>query len=456
MSTPAPGRAPDLRGRRQLEDRGRELQRVLPLPAGPPAAQQADARTTWARTSSPTGRGRAAGWSSPTGCETMSIDGKRNGRPLLYARDEAEARRIFYYILWPNLIVSVHPDYVLTHQAWPDGPNRSTVHCDLYVEAADLGTVDVSGRGGVLGHHEPGGLPRRRDAAAGHALAQLDGGALLEPGGLGPRLRPDGRRPLRDGRRSHGPRLADRGRGGRGEAPARPGEGGRRVGPSLGRRAAQATRRRGQKTPKLLFAIVQSSDAERAGYRLRTPAAPDPQARPQPLSSAEPASRRAAEDRAVGGLIVALPLTSGPVAFFLALDYGAAFAAEAVVGSLGGLVAIVAVQPRLCGRRRRGSGRAPGLVAAALRLRRRRARRPAAPRDVDLARARAGRFRPWRPACACCRAKWRAPRRRTTRGGTCRPAWRSPPGSSWGSPRSRRASARRRAGWSPRSPCTWR
>jgi Rieske 2Fe-2S family protein len=78
-------------------------------------------------------------------CETMSIDGTRSGRPLLYARDEVEARRIYYYILWPNLIVSVHPDYVLTHQAWPDGPNRSTVHCDLYVEAADLGRVDVSG-----------------------------------------------------------------------------------------------------------------------------------------------------------------------------------------------------------------------------------------------------------------------------------------------------------------------
>jgi Rieske 2Fe-2S family protein len=79
------------------------------------------------------------------GCETMSISGTRDGRPLLYARDETEARRIYYYILWPNLIVSVHPDYVLTHQAWPDGPNRSTVHCDLYVEADKLGEVDVSG-----------------------------------------------------------------------------------------------------------------------------------------------------------------------------------------------------------------------------------------------------------------------------------------------------------------------
>jgi phenylpropionate dioxygenase-like ring-hydroxylating dioxygenase large terminal subunit len=79
------------------------------------------------------------------GCETMSISGRRDGRPLLYARDETEERRIYYYILWPNLIVSVHPDYVLTHQAWPDGPNRSTVHCDLYVESDQLDAVDISG-----------------------------------------------------------------------------------------------------------------------------------------------------------------------------------------------------------------------------------------------------------------------------------------------------------------------
>jgi Rieske 2Fe-2S family protein len=79
------------------------------------------------------------------GCETMSIDGLRNGRPLLYARDETEARRIYYYILWPNLIISVHPDYVLTHHATPAGPNRSIVQCDLYVDADDLGRIDVSG-----------------------------------------------------------------------------------------------------------------------------------------------------------------------------------------------------------------------------------------------------------------------------------------------------------------------
>jgi Rieske 2Fe-2S family protein len=79
------------------------------------------------------------------GCETMSLDGLRHGRPLLYARDEVEAGRIYYYILWPNLIVSVHPDYVLTHHAWPEGPGRTRVWCDLYVDADDVGRVDISG-----------------------------------------------------------------------------------------------------------------------------------------------------------------------------------------------------------------------------------------------------------------------------------------------------------------------
>ena len=44
----------------------------------------------------------------------------------------------------------------------------------------------------------------------------------------------------------------------------------------------------------------------------------------------------------VGGWIIALPLTSGPVLLFLALDHGAAFASAASVGSLAGLAAIAA------------------------------------------------------------------------------------------------------------------
>ncbi len=81
-----------------------------------------------------------------TGCETMSMDGLRHGRPLLAGTDEVAAGRIHYYILWPNLIISVHPDYVLTHQVWPDGPERSRVRCDLFIGADELAAgLDVSG-----------------------------------------------------------------------------------------------------------------------------------------------------------------------------------------------------------------------------------------------------------------------------------------------------------------------
>ena len=44
----------------------------------------------------------------------------------------------------------------------------------------------------------------------------------------------------------------------------------------------------------------------------------------------------------VGGWLVALPLTSGPVAFFLALDHGSGFAATTALGSLAGAIAEVA------------------------------------------------------------------------------------------------------------------
>jgi hypothetical protein len=44
----------------------------------------------------------------------------------------------------------------------------------------------------------------------------------------------------------------------------------------------------------------------------------------------------------VGGWLVGLPLTSGPVAFFLATDHGTGFAAQAAIGMLAGTISQVA------------------------------------------------------------------------------------------------------------------
>lgn len=58
------------------------------------------------------------------------------------------------------------------------------------------------------------------------------------------------------------------------------------------------------------------------------------------IAAASLAGRRWGQ--AVGGWLVGLPLTSGPIAFFLALDHGAGFAAAAAFGSLAGAIAEVA------------------------------------------------------------------------------------------------------------------
>jgi hypothetical protein len=66
----------------------------------------------------------------------------------------------------------------------------------------------------------------------------------------------------------------------------------------------------------------------------------------------------------LGGWLVALPLTSGPVAFFLATDHGVDFAATAAVGMLAGTISQVAFALAYRGLARRG--RLPALAGGLL------------------------------------------------------------------------------------------
>jgi len=61
---------------------------------------------------------------------------------------------------------------------------------------------------------------------------------------------------------------------------------------------------------------------------------------PALIGMATLASRRWGQ--AVGGWLVGLPLTSGPIAFILALEHGSSFASAAAIGSLAGALAEVA------------------------------------------------------------------------------------------------------------------
>jgi glycine betaine catabolism A len=73
----------------------------------------------------------AGGWMELVqDADTMSVDGHTHGRPPLPGLTAEDERRIYYFVVWPNLLVSLHPDYVMTHQVWPVEPGRSRVVCE--------------------------------------------------------------------------------------------------------------------------------------------------------------------------------------------------------------------------------------------------------------------------------------------------------------------------------------
>ena len=60
--------------------------------------------------------------------ETMSLDGTSHALRLP-ALSEEQARQVFYFALFPNLLISPHPDYVMTHRLHPLSPASTWVEC---------------------------------------------------------------------------------------------------------------------------------------------------------------------------------------------------------------------------------------------------------------------------------------------------------------------------------------
>jgi Rieske 2Fe-2S family protein len=60
--------------------------------------------------------------------ETMSLDGESPGVPIP-GLDDRQARQVFYFAVFPNLLISPHPDYVMTHRLDPVSPGETRVEC---------------------------------------------------------------------------------------------------------------------------------------------------------------------------------------------------------------------------------------------------------------------------------------------------------------------------------------
>jgi Rieske 2Fe-2S family protein len=75
------------------------------------------------------------------GIETLSIDGScpREMLPALSAEDR---RRVYYYAIFPNMLLSLHPDYMMVHTLWPIAPDRTINVCEWHFQPSELARAD--------------------------------------------------------------------------------------------------------------------------------------------------------------------------------------------------------------------------------------------------------------------------------------------------------------------------
>jgi len=71
------------------------------------------------------------------GMATMSLTGESDGHPIPGVSPTA----VEYVHLLPNLLVSAHPDYVMTHRLVPLAPGRTWIECSWYLLPGADGTL---------------------------------------------------------------------------------------------------------------------------------------------------------------------------------------------------------------------------------------------------------------------------------------------------------------------------
>ena len=75
------------------------------------------------------------------GAETMSMDGVRR-RAFLPGLSDVQRKIVCYYSIYPNLLLSLHPDYMMTHTLWPRAVNRTEIVCEWHFHPAEMAKPD--------------------------------------------------------------------------------------------------------------------------------------------------------------------------------------------------------------------------------------------------------------------------------------------------------------------------
>ena len=80
-----------------------------------------------------------------SGFTALTMSGK-SSLPVIPGLSDADKKTINYYVVYPNLLLGLHSEYVLVHTLWPVAPGKSIVECEwLYTaEAVNSNNFDPS------------------------------------------------------------------------------------------------------------------------------------------------------------------------------------------------------------------------------------------------------------------------------------------------------------------------
>ena len=116
------------------------------------------------------------------GVETLSVDGRRRRAACCPVSDRPSEQLVNYFAIYPNLLLTLHPDYMLTVTIWPQTPDRTRLVSEWHFHPDEIASPDFvfRGRGRVLGRHQSRGLGDLRAIAAGHLVTRLHARPVLE------------------------------------------------------------------------------------------------------------------------------------------------------------------------------------------------------------------------------------------------------------------------------------
>ncbi|HMD43712.1 MAG TPA: aromatic ring-hydroxylating dioxygenase subunit alpha [Candidatus Acidoferrum sp.] len=80
--------------------------------------------------------------------QTMSMDGAIH-REYLPGLSESARKQTLYYTIYPNLFLSLHPDYMMTHTLWPVAPDATRVICEWHFHPSEMNKPDFQAEDAV-------------------------------------------------------------------------------------------------------------------------------------------------------------------------------------------------------------------------------------------------------------------------------------------------------------------